>query len=140
MENVFLKKGKSLYLKLITSNLLKMKPNKKLSLSKIQVDSFVTSLDLLSAHTVKGGGKNPQTNDTITIHTNKPTSSIIVVVTLTQTGTGTGTPPETEDTGGDDTQANDATAGCCAPKICDTAAYCGNTHDGGNGCSYGSCM
>jgi hypothetical protein len=112
-----------------------MKTIKKLSLSQLKVDSFVTSIDGLTTKTLKGGG----TNDTVTIYTNQPNSPIIVIVSIIQKTT---PPPQTDDTGGDDdTQANDATAGCCADNgICNTAAYCGNTHDGGNGCSYGSCM
>ena len=105
-----------------------MKSYKKLSLSKIQVSSFVTSLNSLSSKTLKGGGEN----DTITIYTGKPTSSVVVIYTIT-----TKLPePKTDKTGGGDdteTAANDATAGCCAPKkdeICNSAVYCTYNNQG----------
>lgn len=85
---------------------------KKLNLNDLRVESFVTSLENKGANTVKGG----VTTAVCVASMISFLSGVIVSATVTIA-----------------TKGN-------KNQICDTAAYCGNTHDGGNGCSVNACM
>lgn len=114
---------------------------KKLNLNDLKIESFITSIENKKINTIKGGtltfsGKNPLPQGGVTTDVR-----CIVELTIVSIQKTAETVPPAGGTKPEDTQANDATAGCCAPEeICNTNAYCGNSHDGGIGCSYDVCM
>jgi hypothetical protein len=86
---------------------------KKLNLNDLKVESFVTSINGKKSETVKGG-------TTAVCASSLPCGTVVVasvvvvsVATIINTVNKDG--------------------------ICNTAAYCGNSHDGGNGCTQVVC-
>lgn len=87
-----------------------MKKIKKLDLNNLKVESFVTSIEKNLTNTVKGGS-SPQC---VAVSVSMVSTAIVSAVA---------------------SAAVSYYIGKKDNKLCDTAAYCGNTHDGGNGCS-----
>lgn len=87
-----------------------MKTTKKLNLNDLKVESFVTSMENDLTKTVKGGS-----------------SALCAAVAVSMVSTAI-----VSAVGSAAVSYYTAKNG---NKICDTAAYCGNSHDGGNGCS-----
>ena len=93
-----------------------MKTSKKLNLSDLKIESFITSLEDKNSNTVKAG-----TGPTTQFCAGAITLSVVsVVVATVVVGTIVYTVAKDD-------------------KICDSRAICGNTHDGGNGCSVNAC-